>query len=158
MSKHLWILMLIFLPFQLHAQSINARFSTSFYTWERRLTDPMSAALVFTSEDHFRIYQTAQITIGQLAANKLSFHLYGLASQDIAEDADDDPIPRLYNAYLQWKERKGILQKLKLGRQRVYSGVAYGTIDGIDLTFRVGKIFKLGGFAGFLVPFQMKLK
>lgn len=151
MKKYLWLLCILFLPLQTNAQSLNARFSTSFYSWERHLADS-------TSTDHLRLYQTAQVTIGQLASNKLSFHLYGLTSQDISEDADDDPIPRLYNAYFQWQERKGIIQKVKIGRQRVYSGVAYGSIDGIDLTFRAGKLFKFGGFVGFLVPFSNEIE
>ncbi|MFQ6114979.1 MAG: hypothetical protein ACE5NG_13015 [bacterium] len=151
MKKWLWLLFIVFLPFQSSAQSFNARFSTSFYSWERHLTDSIS-------EDHLRIYQTAQITIGQLASNRLSFHLYGQAAQDVAKNADDDPIPRLYNAYFQWQERKGIIQKVKIGRQRVYSGVAYGTIDGLDLTVRAGKLFKFGGFVGFLVPFSNEIE
>ncbi len=151
MNKYLLILLIVILPFQINSQSINARFSTSFYSWERNLT-------ASNSVNHFRIYQTAQLTIGQLASNKLSFHLYGQASQDIAESADDDPIPRLYNAYFRWNEKKGILKQVKLGRQRVYSGVAYGKIDGIDITFRVGKLLKFGGFAGFLVPFSNEIE
>lgn len=133
------------LPAQIHAQSLNARFSTSLYSYERNLAQ--NAAV-----NYLRLYQTAQVTVGQLANNRLSFHFFGQISQDLSEKADDDPIPRLYNAYLQWQERKAILNQVKLGRQRVYSGVAYGAIDGIDLTLRAGNLFKIGGFAGFLVP------
>lgn len=151
MKKYLWLLVVIFLPVQSNAQSLNARFSTSFYSWERQLTDSLS-------EGHLRIYQTVQLTVGQLASNKLSAHFFGQASQDIAESADGDPIPHVYNAYLQWKERKGIVQKIRLGRQRIYSGVAYGAIDGVDLTLRVGSLFKFGGFAGILVPVSNKIE
>lgn len=152
LKKILWLLFLVsLLPRQSFAQSLNARFSTSFYSWERHLTTT-------ESENHFRIYQTAQFTVGQLAANKLSFHFYGQASQDIAEDADDDPIPRLYNAYFQWRERKGLLERAKLGRQRIYSGVAFGTIDGVDLNLRLGKLFKVGGFVGMSVPFSNEIE
>lgn len=145
LKKLFWLALGLFLPAQIFAQSFNSRFSTTFYTWERKLSDSEST-------NYFRIYQTAQITLGQMAANRLSFHLYGLLSQDIAESAEDDPISRLYNAYFQWRESKGFVERVKLGRQRVYSGVAYGTIDGVDLSFRVGKIFKIGGFAGLLAP------
>lgn len=136
---------LIFLPREIFAQSVNSRFTTSFYSWERFFSES-------SSERHLRIYQTAQITIGQLASNRLSFHVFGQASQDVAQDVNDDPIPRLYNAYFQWREPKGILNQIKLGRQRLYSGVAYGTIDGVDVTLGVGKYFDIGGFVGFLVP------
>lgn len=141
----------LILPFCTYAQSINARFSTSFYSWERQLADSLS-------ENHLRVYQTMQLTVGQLASNKLSAHFYSQVSQDLAESADDDPIPRLYNAYLQWKERKGVLQRIRVGRQRIYSGVAYGTIDGIDLGLRIGKSFKFGGFAGFLATFSNEIE
>ncbi|MFQ5705995.1 MAG: hypothetical protein ACE5HO_01010 [bacterium] len=151
MRKYLWIFVVVLLPVQSSAQSISARFATSFYSWERQVTDS-------TSKDHLRLYQTGQLTIGKLAGNRLSLHLYSQVSQDLAEDADGDPIPRLYNAYFQWQERKGLVQKIKLGRQRIYSGVAYGTIDGIDLTLRAGKLFKVGGFVGYLVPFSNEIE
>nr|NIR47088.1 hypothetical protein [candidate division KSB1 bacterium]NIR68451.1 hypothetical protein [candidate division KSB1 bacterium]NIS22683.1 hypothetical protein [candidate division KSB1 bacterium]NIT72280.1 hypothetical protein [candidate division KSB1 bacterium]NIU28639.1 hypothetical protein [candidate division KSB1 bacterium] len=153
LRKYFWLLggLILSMPFQLNAQSINARFTTSFYSWERHLTETVD-------ETHFRIYQTARITVGQMAGNRLSFNFYGQGTQDVAESADDDPIPRLYNAYLQWRERNGIVQRVRLGRQRIYSGVAYGTIDGVDATFRVGKLFKVGGFVGFLVPFSNEIE
>ncbi len=133
------------LPMQLPAQSLNARFSTSLYSYERNLSENATTS-------YLRLYQTAQFTVGQLANNRLSFHFFGQISQDLSEKADDDPIPRLYNAYLQWQERNAIVNQVKLGRQRVYSGVAYGAIDGVDVTVRAGNYFKIGGFAGFLVP------
>ncbi len=136
---------LIVCPGFTYSQSVNARFSTSFYTWKRYLSETKS-------QNHFRIYQTAQLTLGQMANNKLSFHFNGLASQDIARDADQDPIPRVYSAYFQWHERKGILRKVRVGRQRIYSGVVYGSIDGVDVSLRAGKKFTFGGFVGFLVP------
>ncbi len=153
LRKYFWLLgsLILSLPLQLSAQSLNARFTTSFYSWERHLTETVD-------ETHFRIYQTARITVGQLAGNRLSFNFYGQGSQDVAESADEDPIPRLYNAYLQWRERKGIVQRVRLGRQRIYAGVAYGTVDGVDATFRVGKLCKVGGFAGFLVPFSNEIE
>jgi hypothetical protein len=73
-------------------------------------------------------------------------------SQDVAKSSDDDATPRLYNTFLQWRERKGVLQRVRLGRQRIYSGVGYATVDGVDLGLRLGKYFRVSGFAGFLVP------
>ncbi|RMD86061.1 MAG: hypothetical protein D6813_15475 [Calditrichaeota bacterium] len=151
MHRFTWFFMVIILAQPVRSQSISARFSTSIYSWERSPTDT-------TTQDHVRLYQTAQFTVGQLASNRLSFHLYTQISQDLVESSEDDPIPRLYNAYLQWRERRGFLEKIKIGRQRVYSGVAYGTIDGIDATLRIGKKVRLGGFAGFLVPFTNSIE
>ncbi len=151
MRKYTWILFALLLPLQLNAQSFNTRFSTTFYSYERHLSDS-------ESQNHLRLYQNAQITVGKMAGNRLSFHFYGLLTQDLAESADDDPIPRLYNTYFQWRERKGVLQRIKVGRQRVYSGVAYGSIDGVDVNLRLGKGIKLGGYVGTLVPFSTKIE
>ncbi|MCG8606452.1 hypothetical protein MJD09_15895 [bacterium] len=144
LKRTVWILGLAFLSSQGWSQSLSARFSTSFYTWERFVSES-------ESQNHLRVYQTARLTIGRLANNRLSFYLFGQGSQDIAESADADPSVRLYNAYFQWRERRGIFERIKLGRQRIYSGVAYGTIDGIDLGLRMTKHLKVGGFAGLLV-------
>jgi hypothetical protein len=133
------------------AQSLNTRFTTSFYTWERYLSGD-------ESQNHARLYQTMQFTLGQMANNKLSLHFYGQASGDMSNASDDDVIPRLYTAYLQWRERKGIVKRFRVGRQRIYSGVAYGAIDGADVEFRIGKHLVLGGFAGFLVPFTNSIE
>jgi hypothetical protein len=127
-------------------QSLNTRFTTSFYSWERYLTES-------ETQNHFRVYQTLQFTLGQMANNKLSLHFYGLASGDVSNHAEDDVVPRLYATYLQWREPKGLVKRVRVGRQRIYSGVAYGTIDGADLEFRFGKYITAGGFAGALVPF-----
>ncbi|RMF57911.1 MAG: hypothetical protein D6743_18290 [Calditrichaeota bacterium] len=151
MKHRFAITLFVLFPLTVFGQSFNGRFSTSFYSWERNLTDALS-------QNHLRLYQTAQVTFGQLANNRLSFHFYGQASQDISESADADPVPRLYSAYLQWVERKGVLRRLKLGRQRVYSGVAYGTIDGVDLSLRLAKRWKVGGFVGLLVPFSNEVE
>lgn len=129
----------------LGAQSLSGRFSTSIYSWERQLSTS-------DSETHAKLFQTAQLTVGKLAGNRLSLHLYGVFAQDLAVSAEEDPALRLYNSYLQWKDRTGILERVRVGRQRIYSGVAYGTIDGIDAGVRVKDYFKIGGFAGALVP------
>ncbi len=151
LKKLLWVPLALALTAPGFGQSLSARLSTSFYSWERSTSDSIS-------ENHLRVYQTARITVGQLASNRLSFHFYGQASQDIAQKADDDLIPRLYNTYAQWRERKGVLRRVRLGRQRIYSGVAYGTIDGLDIQLQAGKYLKVGGFVGTLVPFVNKVK
>ena len=129
----------------LWAQSFHAKFSTSVYSWERQL-------LAAESESHARLFQTARLTVGQLAGNRLSLHVFGAFSQDMTASAEEDPAMRLYNTYLQWRENKGLIEKVRLGRQRIYSGVAYGTIDGIDVGLRIKDYFKIGGFVGALVP------
>lgn len=151
MKRLIYILLMLLVTGQVYGQSVSGRFSTTVYSWERNPADSLS-------ETHARVYQTAQVTIGNLASRRVSFHFYGLLSQDLAKSAEDDPIPRIYHTYLQWHARKGLVQRVRLGRQRVYSGVAYGTVDGIDLNFRIGESVKIGGFAGILVPFSNEIE
>ncbi len=142
----LWFSTLTLLPGAIVAQSLSGRFSTSLYSFEQHLSES-------ASETQFRLYQTGQITFGNLADNRLSFHFYGQVAQEVSGDIDNSqPVPRLSNAYAQWHDKTGPLQQIRLGRQRLYSGVAYGAIDGVDVTFRVGKFLKVGGFVGLLVP------
>ena len=145
------MLLVLIWTWPLAAQSVNARFSTSLYTWERQLSET-------ESQNRLRLYQTLQLTVGQMAGQKLSAHFYGQLSGDLAQSAEDDPIPRVYNFYLQWYDRKGVLERVKLGRLRSYAGVAYGTVDGVDVSLRFGKYFKLGGFVGALVPFSNRVE
>lgn len=151
MNKKICLLLALVLAPPVNGQSINGRFSTSVYTWESNVTES-------TSQNHARVYQTAQFTVGQLAQNRLSVHFYGLLSQDLAESAEDDPLSRVYETYLQWRESKGVLQDLRLGRQRIYSGVAYGAIDGADVTLRIKNFAKVGAYVGILVPLAQQVE
>ncbi len=136
-------LLLVPLLSQVPAQSVNGRFTTSFYSLERQTLSG--------SETQSILYQSAQLTIGQMAGNRLSAHFFGHGAQGLGDEIDSgEPVFRLYNSYLQWHDKKNLLQRIRLGRQRLYSGVAYGTIDGVDLTLRLGRRFKVGGFAGLL--------
>lgn len=142
-------LIMVGLAFSANAQSLNARFSTSFYSWETQLSEALS-------NNHFRIYQTARATVGQMAGGKLSLHLYGQVSKDVGATADEEAVLGLYSSFLQWRDSKGILKKARLGRQAVYGGVGYGTIDGINADFRIGDFIDVGGFVGMLVPYRSK--
>lgn len=134
---------LFMLPVHLQSQSINARFSSSLYSFERFTSET-------ESENHIRATQGLQLTVGQLASNKLSFRLNTLVADDFLAPADQT-LFRISSGYLQWREKNGVIRTIKLGRQRLYTGVAFGAIDGIDMTARIGKHFKLGVFAGVLV-------
>jgi hypothetical protein len=144
-------LILVGLAFSANSQSLNARFSTSFYSWESHLSEAIS-------NNHFRIYQTARATVGQLANGHMSLHLYGQFSKDVGATVDEDAALGLYSSYLQWKDSKGILKKARLGRQRVYGGVGYGTMDGVDADFNIGKQISIGGYVGLLVPYRSKIE
>lgn len=127
----------------LSGQVINARLTTSAYTWQQQESDS-------TSADHLRAYQLAQISVGQLGSKNISFHTYMYFSTDILEEANDDPRFWLYNCYLNWRKIADAVD-LSLGRQRIYGGVGYGTFDGLQVKYDFKDIFRLKLYGGSLV-------
>lgn len=127
-----------------YAQTINARFTTAAYAWEQQEIDSSKA-------DHFRFYQLAQLSIGRLGLPNLSFHSYVQFSNDFSEQAVDDPRWWIYNCYFDLKNIANVLD-IGLGRQRIYAGVGYGTVDGLQLQYRVKDYFKIKLYIGTLAP------
>ena len=117
-----------------YAQTINARFTTSVYSWQQKEIDSNSA-------NHVRAYQLAQVTIGNIGLPGLSFHTYLNLSNDFGEEAVDDPRVWIYNCYFNYKNTAKAID-LSLGRQRVYAGVGYGTIDGMQVKYGFRDFFK----------------
>ncbi len=132
--------------FPIHAQTINARFTTTAYVWEQQEIDSSRA-------DHFRFYQLAQLSIGRLGLSNLSFHSYVQFSNDFAEKAVDDPRWWIYNCYFDLKNVANAID-IGLGRQRIYAGVGYGTVDGLQLQYRLKDYFKLKFYIGALAPLE----
>ncbi|MBL7093705.1 hypothetical protein ISS22_07000 [candidate division KSB1 bacterium] len=131
---------------ELPAQNINARFTTSVYTWEQQESKTESAT-------HVRAYQLAQISIGKLGLPGLSFHSYFNLSHDFSEKAVDDPRIWLYNCYFNLKTLRNTTD-FSVGRQRIYAGVGYGTIDGLQVKYRFKDYFNLKVYAGTLAPLR----
>ena len=149
--KNYWILFLILTVLittyvSISAQTINARFTTTVYSWEQQLNDESSA-------NHLRSYQLARIDVGNLGLRRLSFHSYFNLSNDFSEEAVDDPRFWIYNCYFKYK---GIVKSLdlSLGRQRIYAGVGYGTIDGLLAQYRMKDYFNVKFYIGVLAPLQ----
>ena len=143
-TKLLLLIPLLVVPLSSPCQTFNGRLTTSFYTWERQEPDK-------NSTQHLRAYQLLKLTIGELASPNLSLHTYFQASHDFSEKAKDDPRLWFYGAFLEWKNLFRVMD-LRLGRQQVYAGVGYGTIDGFQLDYRAGKYVSLRGYAGLLPP------
>jgi len=118
-----------------HAQLVNGRFLTSFYTW--RQFDTVGSATHYT-----RAFQTVQLSIAQ---GNFSLHTY---LQGAAGGTSDIGRVRFLNLYLDWSNIENMLD-LSLGRQAIYAGVANGSIDGLRATARLWQDkIRLTGFAG----------
>lgn len=138
------IFLLVFLVGQsasLFGLNLDGRLTSSLYTYEGQKTDTTSIA-------YLRAYQSVRLNLSHLGASQLSFQTYVRGTTDLREQADTDPRLRLYSANLVWKEQN---YQFRLGRQRIYAGVGYGTIDGLRGNFKLSG-FNLALYAGPLVP------
>jgi len=140
----------VLIPFASFSQSINARFTTAFYSWEQQVTDS-------TRLTHARAYQVAQITLSRLGSPNLSFHTYLQGRNDFGQDVQDKSDLLILNAYLQWQRIVPGLD-LRVGRQRIFSGPAYGTIDGAQLDYRLKDVVAVRGYVGTLAPLKESVK
>lgn len=139
------IAMLIFNA-RLFAQSISGRLTTSVYSWEQQVFEEPSA-------NHFRAYQLVQFNATDLGVKGLGFHTYLNVSHDFGKKAADDPRFWIYNMYLDYRNVVNGLD-VGVGRQRIYAGVGYGTVDGLQLKYRFKDYFDLKLYGGMLAPLR----
>ncbi len=145
--KHVYrFLMLAVLTLSVaHAQSINGRFVTSVYGWERQ-------DAVGSETSHLRAYENIQLNVG---TGDVSFHTYLQGSTDFSNEMSDDPQLRLFNVYLRVKNLFDMVD-VKVGRQPLFAGVSYGTIDGAALTLRPVDGVEVMAYGGGLAAPQQK--
>jgi hypothetical protein len=132
----LLVLMIVF-SVGLQAQTLNGRFVTSAYGWERQLHDGASTS-------HMRAYENVQLNFG---TSDISFHTYMQGSTDLGDEMKEDPAFRLFNAYLRVKNIADMID-VKVGRQALFSGVSYGTIDGASMKVRATDGVEVSAYAG----------
>ena len=127
-------------------QSLNGRFSSSVYTFERFDT-------AGSSNTHARTYQMLSFNFGKenlwLRSN---FNL----EYDIASKMQYDPRFRVYNLYADIQKIFDVAS-LRLGRQPLFNSVAGGVFDGATLGFNY-RGYKLLGYYGGNVPAYQKLE
>ena len=133
------------------AATVNGRLTTSLYTWERQ-EDPT------TSSSHLRVYQSMTLDVGAIGDPRLSFHTYVLATGDLSGSGGQDQRFRLYNLFLKWQGRGGSPAAVSAGRQRIYEGVGYGTVDGVRISVAPRGAFTLTGYVGALAPLVTRAK
>ncbi|MEX0602455.1 MAG: hypothetical protein WD295_03880, partial [Bacteroidota bacterium] len=126
----------------LHAQRFQGRFVTSAYGWEKQDSVGVSSAHVYG-------FQSVQLSLAQgdvIAGTSFQ------AFNDFAGPVKNDPILRLYNLYLKWKDIGG-MGELSAGRQAIFAGAGNGTIDGATAGIRLKEYgIRLLGYAGAIVP------
>ena len=131
------------------SQSINLRFSTYFYGWQRidSLSDESSAKTT-----HIRGYQNLLFSI---SGSKWSFNTLASTEEDLTGKVDSSGLNyRIYNAYISGRNLFDMLD-LKLGRQNLFAGVGRGTLDGLFLKLKAGKNkeYQLAVYGGALAPY-----
>ena len=125
--------------------TLNGRLTTSAYTWR-------AAEVHGEPSRHMRVYQSAIANIGRIGEKPLSFHTYARVSGDFLDEVSGRQKYRIYHAYLRWRSTGRTGVDLRAGRQRIYGGVGYGTIDGVRAQVSVRERVQLTGYAGVLVP------
>lgn len=127
-------------------QSLNGRFSSSVYTFERFDT-------AGSSTTNARTYQMLSFNFGKeniwLRSN---FNL----ESDIANKQKSDPRFRVYNLYADFQKIFDVAS-LKLGRQPLYNSITGGVFDGATVGLNYSG-FKLLGYYGGNVPAYQKLE
>ena len=133
------LLALVLLTGPIHGLTIGGRLTSSLYTFESQQADTAT---------HARAHQSLRLDLGRLLLPALSMHLYVRGSTDLAEQAETDPRLRIYHAYLAWRKEQ---YRLQIGRQRIYAGAGYGSIDGLRGDLRMAGC-DVVLYAGSLVP------
>jgi len=135
------LLFAVFLGAPLHAQTINGRFVTSAYGWERQDVEGNATS-------HLRAYENVQLNFG---TSDFSFHTNLQGSTDFSNEMHDDPRLRLFNAYARAKNLFSMID-VKVGRHAVFAGVNYGTIDGATVQARPTDGVEVMLYGGGLTP------
>lgn len=155
MKKILLITILMILPtFAAYPQSINLRFNTFFYSWQR--PDSLTSNGNTTKTSHLRSYQN--LLFG-LTKDKWSFNFLFQSEGDLVNRIGKGFNYRFYNMYLKGSDLFNVLD-VKAGRQYVFAGVGKGPVDGIYFKIKAGKNkeYQLTGYGGFLTPDDYEFK
>ncbi|MHB1687963.1 MAG: hypothetical protein ACYCVH_11375 [Ignavibacteriaceae bacterium] len=122
-------------------QSINGRFSSSVYTFQRYDTTSSSYTYV-------RSYQMLNLNINQ---GNVSLRSYLDLEDDLSSvKMINDPMLRFYNLYLEVRDLFNVAT-VKLGRQPIFNSVAGGVYDGVNIDL-MKSAYKLSAYYGGDVP------
>ncbi len=145
--KYLYEVILVFLLTSslVHAQSMNFRVATYFYSWERAdSTNPDFET------SHLKGYQNLLLEVTE---KKWSLNTSLLTQEDIVNESGDGFDYSFYNLYIKGSNLWNALD-VKIGRQYVFAGVGNSSVDGLSLRYKAGmnKQYQLSVFGGALTP------
>lgn len=146
MKKHIFCLFIFFLPLINSAQNLNGRFTSSFYSFERFDNST-------TSENFIRTFNSLNLNLNY---GNFSLRTRTGMEANIGNALDQDVRFRFYNLYIEARELLGAVT-LKLGRQPLFTPVAGGLFDGLNMKVKYGA-FALSGYYGGNVPAYQKLE
>jgi hypothetical protein len=142
--KILFVLLLFLSAGILQSQTLNLRFSTYFYSWQRidSINDPSS-----NKTTHIQGYQNLFLNVNK---DKWSFNTLFQTDEDVINRIERGFHYRFYNLYVKGTNLFDHAD-LKFGRQYVFAGVGKGPIDGLHLKLKAGKNkeYQLAGFGGY---------
>jgi hypothetical protein len=145
MKKIFFAILFVGMPLMIFSQNLNGRFTSSFYTFERYNSTS-------TSETFIRTYQALNANFNY---NKISFRTRFNYESNIGNALDNDPRMRFYNLYFEARDLLDAIT-IKLGRQPLFTPVAGGLFDGVNIKIKYSG-FALTGFYGGNVPAYQKL-
>jgi hypothetical protein len=122
--------------------TLSGRLTSSAYSWQAREAGG-------TDVRHLRLYQVAMLNMGQVGGQALSLHTHLQFSGDVLDELNGREHYRVYSAYAKWA-KKG--WDVRFGRQRIYGGVGFGTIDGGRASVRATGWLQVVAYAGMLTP------
>ncbi|MEW5843818.1 MAG: hypothetical protein AB1775_11200 [Bacteroidota bacterium] len=146
MKKLFFTLLILSLPLMISAQNLNGSISSTFYTFERFDTAK-------TSDSFLRTYETLALNFNYQTISVRTRMNY---ESNIGNALASDPRLRFYDLYF---EARNIVDMftLKLGRQPLFTPVAGGLFDGVNLKFKYDNV-SLTGYYGGNVPAYQKLE
>jgi hypothetical protein len=141
--KELWWIFWMFLMFApIQGATLSGRLTSSAYSWQAREAGGTDAR-------HLRLYQVAMLNMGQVGGQGLSLHTHLQFSGDVLDELNGREHYRIYSAYAKWAQKGW---DVRFGRQRIYGGVGFGTIDGGRASVRATDWLQVVAYAGMLTP------
>lgn len=138
----------------IYSQTINLRFSSHVYTWDR--FDSLNLNGDSPKTLHVTGYQNVLLNV---SVKDWSVNTLFQAEEDIVNKTGDVFKYRFYNLYLKGSNLFNLVD-VKLGRQYVFAGVGKGAIDGGYLKIKAGKNkeYQAAVYGGFPVLYSYEFK
>jgi hypothetical protein len=136
------LLFVLMLGMSAESATLSGRLTSSAYSWQAREAGGSDVR-------HLRLYQVAMLNMSQMGGQALSLHTHLQFSGDLLDERNGREHYRIYSAYAKWAQNGW---DVRFGRQRIYGGVGFGTIDGGRAAVQATDWLQLIGYAGMLTP------